>query len=155
MRKDNLKVTIGNLEEAIERTGTIRAGEIDLEPPKAELEIWFRIEKCGSEALVSGSIDSSFQTECAFCLGAAQVSVSEEFRLSHRIGSADEIDLVPDVRDAFLTGIPIQVKCSADCKGLCAGCGQNLNKGKCKCSPESGKPTLRCALDEALERGQE
>ena len=43
--------------------------------------------------------------------------------------------LVPDeaFRDSLLLGIPAKILCDEDCKGLCAGCGRNLNEGPCNC----------------------
>lgn len=51
---------------------------------------------------------------------------------SFRVGQ-DEIDLSVEIRDALLLAQPIQVVCQDDCKGLCAGCGANLNFEECRC----------------------
>ena len=44
-----------------------------------------------------------------------------------------EADLEPYVREFLSLGIPMNVVCSDDCKGLCPDCGKNLNEGPCGC----------------------
>jgi uncharacterized protein len=39
----------------------------------------------------------------------------------------DELDLRSWARDALVLELPTQIVCSADCKGICAICGENLN----------------------------
>jgi uncharacterized protein len=39
----------------------------------------------------------------------------------------DELDLRAWARDALVLELPTQIVCSADCKGICAVCGENLN----------------------------
>lgn len=48
----------------------------------------------------------------------------------------DKIDLAKIVEDAILTDMPVNFLCSDDCKGICTGCGVNLNVEKCKCKNE-------------------
>ena len=51
------------------------------------------------------------------------------------------IDLFDDVRDALALGIPMKVLCKPDCRGICAGCGHDLNREACTCPAveESGQ----------------
>jgi uncharacterized protein len=49
---------------------------------------------------------------------------------------ADEIDLRPAVREAWLLAVPGFLLCREDCKGLCPTCGADLNAGDCKCPPQ-------------------
>jgi uncharacterized protein len=51
-----------------------------------------------------------------------------------------EIDLGPYLRDEVILAIPGFAECRADCRGLCAGCGENLNEAECKCSPRGVDP---------------
>ena len=39
-----------------------------------------------------------------------------------------ELDLAAWARDALALGLPAQIVCREDCKGLCAVCGENLNE---------------------------
>ena len=48
----------------------------------------------------------------------------------------DEIDLDELVREAFILDMGTKHLCSDNCKGLCSGCGVDLNHGECRCKPE-------------------
>lgn len=45
----------------------------------------------------------------------------------------DEVDLDELARDAFILAMDTKFLCSEDCKGLCPGCGVNLNRESCRC----------------------
>lgn len=40
------------------------------------------------------------------------------------------------LREQILLEIPMKGLCSPHCKGLCPGCGTNMNVGSCSCPPE-------------------
>ncbi|HWV37608.1 MAG TPA: DUF177 domain-containing protein [Vulgatibacter sp.] len=44
-----------------------------------------------------------------------------------------ELDLGPLVREQILLGLPMNVRCGDECRGLCQVCGQNLNDAECGC----------------------
>ncbi len=46
----------------------------------------------------------------------------------------NNVNITDYIRDIVITSIPIKNICSDDCKGLCSGCGVNLNKEECKCN---------------------
>ena len=39
-------------------------------------------------------------------------------------------------REVFILNMPSKMLCSEDCKGLCSGCGANLNRESCRCKKE-------------------
>ena len=41
-------------------------------------------------------------------------------------------------REAVILELPMRFLCSEDCKGLCPGCGSNLNNGPCDCVKTEG-----------------
>ena len=43
------------------------------------------------------------------------------------------IDLTEMVNEKLLLSFPYSVLCKEDCKGICVGCGANLNYEDCKC----------------------
>lgn len=45
----------------------------------------------------------------------------------------NEIDIIPVIKEALTLNLPIKLLCTLDCKGLCSGCGRNLNKEPCLC----------------------
>ena len=48
----------------------------------------------------------------------------------------DEVDLGDLARTAFILDMDTKFLCTPDCKGLCPGCGVNLNFEKCRCKKE-------------------
>lgn len=48
----------------------------------------------------------------------------------------DEVDLDELVREAFILDMDTKHLCSENCKGLCPGCGVDLNHEECRCKPE-------------------
>ena len=46
------------------------------------------------------------------------------------------IDLRPETRDVLMLSVSMSPRCRADCRGLCARCGADLNAGPCGCGPE-------------------
>ena len=43
------------------------------------------------------------------------------------------------LKQDILLAMPSRFKCSENCKGLCSGCGVNLNTEKCRCSAKKKK----------------
>ena len=58
------------------------------------------------------------------------------------IYEGNEIDLTETLRERIMATLPDFPICSESCKGLCSGCGENLNRGPCRCDPrqEPEKP---------------
>ena len=48
----------------------------------------------------------------------------------------DEVDLADLARTAFILDMDTTTLCSEDCKGLCPGCGVNLNEEPCRCTKQ-------------------
>ena len=48
----------------------------------------------------------------------------------------DSADLEDIVRTIFVLNMDSKLLCSDDCKGLCCGCGKNLNFESCSCEKE-------------------
>ena len=49
---------------------------------------------------------------------------------------ADSADLEDIVRTVFVLNMDSKMLCKPDCKGLCCGCGKNLNEEACICQKE-------------------
>lgn len=49
----------------------------------------------------------------------------------------DEVDLADLAGTAFILDMDTKTLCSEDCKGLCPGCGVNLNRETCRCKSRS------------------
>ncbi len=57
--------------------------------------------------------------------------------------SGDYLYLDEYIRQLIILGQEYNPICASDCKGLCAGCGEDLNKSNCRCSSEKEIIDLR------------
>lgn len=95
-----------------------------------------------------GHLRAALDGECRRCLAEVTVNVDDDvdvlFSSDPELAEdpsvypldpkADVLDLTTAVREELVlrvTGFPL---CRPDCKGLCAGCGADLNAGPCACS---------------------
>ena len=66
----------------------------------------------------------------------------EEDDLSTAFYDNQTIDLGQLMREQFYLSVPMKPLCREDCRGLCAICGTNLNRGSCDCKREWEDPRL-------------
>ena len=50
------------------------------------------------------------------------------------------LDLTEAIRQYIVTAMPMKPLCKAECAGLCAACGKDLNLGACDCKQEEADP---------------
>lgn len=43
------------------------------------------------------------------------------------------IDITEPIREELILTMPMKKICGENCKGICPGCGENLNQKKCRC----------------------
>jgi len=121
---------------------------------------------------------AGFEVLCARCLEPVQVPLAGDFDLIFRPSAAEtesgEHAITPDeteigyyqdsgllledvVREQVLLSLPSRTLCTADCKGLCPRCGQNLNQAKCSCdaAPADVRWNALAGLAEKLEQKHE
>lgn len=75
---------------------------------------------------------------CMRCLDPASPTYEVDSYEVHQPGAGDsellspymgeELDVAAWARDALALALPAQIKCRADCAGLCPKCGANLNE---------------------------
>lgn len=69
------------------------------------------------------------------------------------IGADFILDLDEALRQYKLMGEPAKPLCRPDCRGLCPGCGQDLNQGPCRCPPqEDSRWAALSKLSQGLKR---
>ncbi len=112
------------------------------------LEAWVHPVKGG--CTVVGNLKSSILLDCSFCTKKFQYQVSEKFsdlvllngnksvqddnsQMFVRFVLEPVLDFPLFAREIINLSIPIQVSCINDCKGLCSGCGMDLNYELCTC----------------------
>ena len=59
------------------------------------------------------------------------------------IGPDEEVDLSEVVRQQLLLALPIAPRCREGCRGLCPGCGADLNIASCGCPRADVDPRLQ------------
>ncbi len=90
--------------------------------------------RAGEEIMVCAKVETQSESPCARCLKAIRQTMLHDFRRSYPAGSKETVlDLDDDIREEVLLNFPMRVLCTPDCKGICFGCGVNLNNEKCKC----------------------
>lgn len=131
-----------------------------LTPVRARL----RIEKHETEVFVKGDLTAKAKLQCGRCLKEFQKYLSipveavyhpvEELKEedTHEIKSeeldmdfysGDELDLDILLKEQIELNLPMKPLCSESCKGLCPGCGADLNTVRCSCN--LGKTDTRFA----------
>ncbi len=126
----------------------------------------------GAESLVEGTlrIEGEYKTACARCLKELTLPVKTENTctvvLKSEGGDAEnesERDVLfapdgkldaADAADAlFFMLLPAKHLCRGDCKGLCPGCGADLNFEKCTCPKKNIDPRL-AVLQKYLDKSE-
>jgi len=142
----------------------------------APVELTVDVQKLGSDAFgVTGRVKARLEVVCSRCLEPFEVPLDTEFDLRYvpqaanagegerEIGEDDlatafyregMLDLIDLMREQFVLALPMKPLCAEDCRGLCAVCGTNLNKGQCDCTPRWEDPRL-AALKSLLPRVKE
>jgi uncharacterized protein len=131
---------------------------------KRDYESNFQVLPIGKAFDLSGRIQTSLGTICSFCATEFDLNVNEKF---HELIIKDEAkkltgisdynpedntsvsvasgDLTYDVgqliHEIIALAEPFQPLCKSDCKGLCSGCGANLNEEECRCAEQKNEVT--------------
>lgn len=155
---DKFRISVDQLQEGPFRAQIDAApGELELEdaaytfPGRARAQLEFSL--VGHDVRGVGQIEIETAALCSRCLDpvrgrvAAPVDVvwlrqdpeePERFRPSSESIMAetywgDFIDARNALREAALSALDPLPYCDPDCKGLCPGCGANLNREPCRC----------------------
>jgi uncharacterized protein len=116
----------------------VPASEIGLEDQEVELRSPLSVDltllRVDNTVIADVEVTDEFGYLCARCLADFQRSKTREYHFDFEISSPmDIVDVGEEIRQEMILSIPQRVLCSKDCKGICAGCGVNLNIEKCKC----------------------
>ncbi|MFA7677302.1 MAG: DUF177 domain-containing protein, partial [Candidatus Omnitrophota bacterium] len=89
-------------------------------------------EKISESLTVNADISVSCKAVCSRCLREVEQKKHYDFHKSYNLSEiGKELDLDNDIREEILLNFPMKILCSENCKGLCPGCGVNLNEGEC------------------------
>lgn len=91
----------------------------------------FACDRCTEEfdRTVSGEARAVFSSDKEL------VAMNEADDIHYLAPEAKEIDLTAEIRETILLAVPMKMLCAENCRGLCAGCGVNLNTESCRCAP--------------------
>jgi uncharacterized protein len=104
-------------------------------------DLRFRCDRCLKE------FERPFRTclEIQFKRGTDPASDEEESETMPESDlvyfEGDSVNLGDELRQMLELSVPMRSLCSDGCKGLCGGCGADLNREKCRCSgpPPDGR----------------
>lgn len=95
-----------------------------------------------------GDVAATVVAECRRCLEPVELRTASHFEALFTPDADNEdpavyviarnrgeIDLSDAVREELILSVPALVLCRTDCRGICAGCGANLNSDTCRCAP--------------------
>ena len=92
---------------------------------------------------IEGEVIFTIAGECTRCLADTENTYAAQFQEGLEENNPDgysvkndTVDLTVIVDDLIAMNGPVSFLCKEDCKGLCAGCGTNLNDGECKCKKQ-------------------
>ena len=84
--------------------------------------------------IAEGKVTTHREVICSRCLVGVRQSLTQDFSRSYSLEDLGEyLDLGQDIREEILLNFTMKVLCASDCKGICGGCGVNLNTDNCKC----------------------
>ncbi len=122
-----------------------------------------KISRLGKRVIVDGSVNISLSFKCSRCLGdfpfPQDIIFSGEYKPAgksveegkHELAgneldisyyTDDEIDVREVINQQVLLTVPMKPLCDEECKGICPGCGKNLNEGSCTCKENEIDPRL-------------
>jgi uncharacterized protein len=97
--------------------------------------------------VVEGSLEADISGLCDACLAAVhlemRLEVDERLDPSHgrdvdpygesNVLTGDRLDVADLAQQSVLSALPMGLRCSAECRGLCPTCGANRNTSECSC----------------------
>lgn len=113
----------------------------------------------GQAIMVEGSVSGLLQLRCCRCLelfcysfevpfAEIYTTAVEEAKEEEVIPfSGDILDVTPEFLKSLILALPMKQVCREECQGLCPGCGQNLNQGRCECAGTEVDPRLSALRD--------
>ena len=165
-----LRIDLGALRHgSIDMAQTVSADDTLFEGLEIQLshdvQLSGRLMEAGSGRYYwHGKLETQVLSPCRRCLVPVSVDVSHNVEVLFTEDQTAEdaaayllppramgIDPGDAVREELILSVPGYVVCTDNCRGICAGCGTELNSGSCSCEPE---PDHRWAALESLKTAQ-
>ncbi len=127
--------------------------------------------RSGREIFFHGALKGEVEGDCGRCLESIPLVIEKSFdfvltpeplptnknmeltadEMGLSFYSGEDVDLSPYVREQTLLALPLRPLCSESCRGLCPGCGAELNRIGCGC-PLPGDPRMAVFRNLRLDR---
>lgn len=129
--------------------------------PFDPLDIQLGVKAEGDLIVVQGVLTTGVVLTCSRCVESFKLPLQRRFTLrfsreipddltagtdqdveltADRIGliyfKGETIDLKDAIQEQVVISLPFKPLCREACKGLCARCGADLNRGPCPCGPD-------------------
>ena len=121
-----------DIDQSIPKEGIgLSSEEVDI---RSNLSIKAHLEKVDNIIVADTRIKAEFGYLCTRCLEELSSIEERSYQFHFEIDPQKEyIDLGEEMRQEIIMANPTRILCSKDCKGICPGCGVNLNKEQCQC----------------------
>ena len=135
------------------------------------VELFLQVE--GRDVFVEGAYEAEGEGRCDNCTETVHVRLAERFHtllvppdeqpsgnsvvelhegdLELNYHNGVSIDPEDILREHLSLGLPSKLLCIEDCKGLCARCGGNRNRGECSC-PDTKPGNVFSSLESLKEK---
>ena len=135
-----MKIKVRGLSaEGLNITKSIEPSEIGLSDEDltcfCPLEITAKVERIRNSVIAQVDVKMRLSFSCTRCLEDVEHDTYSHYKFDYEVEKDTEfIDLGDDIRQEIILGLPVQVLCREDCRGICLHCGANLNEEECHCS---------------------
>ncbi len=170
-----MKIPILHLEEGIHHYDfTIEGGSLHFyreEVYPHEMQVHVELNKFERNIQCTIHVETTAHYICDRCLVEYERPFAEKFEVLFHIGTRDlitdeedviilppetvDIDLTDRLQEFLILNVPMKMLCTDTCKGICAGCGADLNHEACRCTAPPIDPRwakLKELLDKSPER---
>ena len=143
----------------------------------APIRTALRALRIGDMVEIDGDIETSVCQPCSRCLQPFETPLKPHFALTYIQRAADDIEdpepqdvelsiedmgivyfqgekinLKETIQEQVIMEFPLRALCKKDCKGLCPGCGADLNEDSCDCYRRSSPGKFSVLKNIKLEK---
>jgi uncharacterized protein len=127
-------------------------------PEGGTLKLQIAVSYSGDNVIISGSLEAAVETTCSRCLESFTNHFKTDFRDAFTVLKVAPVDDGPDmlaaetansltvtgdylylneyIRQLIILAQEYSPICKPECKGICAGCGADLNQTTCRCGDD-------------------
>jgi uncharacterized protein len=140
-----VKIDITNLKdgETLQLEHVYDAKELNLELKDLRyldaLKMKGTLERVQNSLFFRGGLATELELVCTRCVKVIRQPVREPFDLYYPFTNQEFLETTNEIREVMILSYPVKVLCKESCKGLCPGCGADLNRESCTCVKKSAR----------------